>query len=76
MPLKVGDTVRLKTGGPEMTVVGLDLENSDALCIWLVDNVVQRNRFKFLTLRKVEPRSPSLEQIELAMLLENAFTDR
>jgi uncharacterized protein YodC (DUF2158 family) len=76
MMLKVGDIVRQKAGGPEMTVVGVDLRSSDAICIWLVNNVFQRNRFKFLTLQKIERRSPRLEQIELAVLLENCFTDR
>jgi uncharacterized protein YodC (DUF2158 family) len=61
MPFKVGDTVCLKIGGPDMTVEAVDLRSADVLCTWLADNVPQHSRFKSLTLRKAEPRPPKLE---------------
>ncbi len=33
-PLKVGDTVRLKSGGPIMTVEHVDIETQQVLCAW------------------------------------------
>jgi uncharacterized protein YodC (DUF2158 family) len=32
--VKAGDTVRLKSGGPFMTVDGIAANNSQARCIW------------------------------------------
>jgi len=54
MPFKVGEVVRLKTGGPEMTVEAFDAKTPDVVCTWLADKVLQHSRFKSLTLRKVD----------------------
>ena len=54
MPFVVGDVVRLKTGGPDMTVEAADKKRSDVVCSWLAENVRQHARFKSLTLRKVD----------------------
>jgi uncharacterized protein YodC (DUF2158 family) len=54
MGLKIGDVVRLKTGGPEMTVEAVDTNSSDVFCTWFAENASQRSRFKSLILRKVE----------------------
>jgi uncharacterized protein YodC (DUF2158 family) len=53
MPLKVGDVVRLKTGGPEMTVEAADARDADVICTWLADEAPQHRRFKSLALRKL-----------------------
>ena len=37
MSFKVGDVVRLKTGGPEMTVEASDGKSPDIICTWLAD---------------------------------------
>ena len=54
MSFKVGDVVRLKTGGPEMTVEAADAKDADVICTWLADEAPQHRRFKSLTLRKIE----------------------
>ena len=53
MPFKVGDVVRLKTGGPEMIVEAADARDADVICTWLADEAPQHRRFKSLTLRKL-----------------------
>ena len=57
MPFKVGEVVRLKTGGPEMTIEAIDAKSPDVICTWLAENDPQHSRFKSLTLRKVEAAS-------------------
>lgn len=62
MTFKVGDVVRLKTGGPEMTVEAVDTKSHEILCTWLaVEGVPQESRFKGLALRKVEAKSEARE---------------
>ena len=60
MALSVGDVVRLKTGGPEMTVESTAQKGADVLCTWLAEGVAQRSHFKALTLRRVEATPPKL----------------
>ncbi len=38
MALQVGDTVRLKSGGPLMTVESTDYSNGAVNCIWFCDD--------------------------------------
>jgi uncharacterized protein YodC (DUF2158 family) len=33
-PFNVGDVVRLKSGGPRMTVTECDLDNFDVMTVW------------------------------------------
>ena len=54
MSFKIGDVVRLKTGGPEMTVEATDGKSLEVICTWLAEKVHQHSRFKCLTLRKIE----------------------
>jgi uncharacterized protein YodC (DUF2158 family) len=65
MQFKIGDIVRLKLGGPEMTVEAVDLRTADVQCTWLVDNLLHRSRFKLLTVRKAKLRPPKLELAQL-----------
>jgi len=65
MPLNVGDVVRLKTGGPEMTVEAVDAKSPDVICTWHADEVHQHSRFKSLTLRKVEAKPAKAERSSL-----------
>ena len=37
MQFKVGDVVRLKTGGPEMTVEATDEKSPDVICTWIAE---------------------------------------
>jgi uncharacterized protein YodC (DUF2158 family) len=39
LPFKVGDIVRLKTGGPEMTVEAVDMKGPDVICTWVAKTV-------------------------------------
>jgi len=57
--LKVGDTVILKSGGPEMTiesygynVVSGGYYNDRFECIWFDDSVLKRSTFMSVTLEK------------------------
>ena len=69
MEFKIGDIVRLKTGGPEMTVEAVDLRTAEVQCTWLVDNLLHRSRFKSFAVREATLRPPKLE---LSALLQNA----
>ena len=55
-PFKVGDLVRLKTGGPEMTVEAVDARSPDVICTWVAESVRRHGRFKALLLQKVEDK--------------------
>jgi uncharacterized protein YodC (DUF2158 family) len=48
MPFKIGDLVRLRSGGPKMTVV--EQSGDDVTCEWFVKEQVQRRTFKEGTL--------------------------
>ena len=56
MPFKVGDVVRLKTGGPEMTVEAVEARSPDVICTWLAQTVRRHGRFKALLLQKMDER--------------------
>ena len=57
LPFKVGDIVRLKTGGPEMTVEAVDMKGPDVICTWVAETVRRHGRFKGLLLQKVEEKA-------------------
>ena len=48
-----GDVVRLKSGGPIMTV-GMVADDGDLLCQWFTDNKLQESFFNPNSLEKVE----------------------
>ncbi|MEO6924451.1 MAG: DUF2158 domain-containing protein [Bryocella sp.] len=50
--IKTGDVVQLKSGGPKMTVNGLD-EYGNAFCLWFADSKVDSKSFAAETLAKV-----------------------
>jgi uncharacterized protein YodC (DUF2158 family) len=62
MAFKAGDVVRLKTGGPEMTVEAVDTKSPDVICTWVAEKASQRSRFKSLTLRKVDAKPTKAER--------------
>ncbi len=47
---KVGDVVRLKSGGPLMTIESI--KDEDLNCIWFVNNEVRSNYFSKLIIEK------------------------
>ena len=49
-----GDTVRLKSGGPVMTVQTIQ-DNGVAICIWFEGKKRQSHTFMASTLEKAEP---------------------
>ncbi|GAB3585675.1 YodC family protein [Hymenobacter daeguensis] len=53
IPFNVGDTVKLKSGGPMMTVA--ELEGDDVVCVWFEKSQQHKQRFPAATLRKSEP---------------------
>ena len=65
MSFTVGDVVRLKTGGPEMTIEATDGKSPEVICTWLAEKVHQHSRFKSLTLRKVEAAPPKTKRSSL-----------
>ena len=55
---KAGDTVRLKSGGPTMTVTRV--ENEEAYCVWFEGNKNHDHTFPMLSLEKAHPVRPSI----------------
>lgn len=51
----VGDTVKLKSGGPTMTVA--ELEGEDVVCLWFDKSQQCKQRFPAATLQKNTPSS-------------------
>jgi len=43
--IKLGDVVRLKSGGPDMTVISIDVHEllTYARCTWFDENMVQQS---------------------------------
>ena len=56
LPFKVGDIVRLKTGGPEMTVEAVNMKGPDVICTWVAETVRRHGRFNALLLQKVDEK--------------------
>jgi uncharacterized protein YodC (DUF2158 family) len=56
MDLKVGDVVKLKSGGPEMTIQELDAVNGMVDCIWFDGKTQRRDEFSMETVQKAGPR--------------------
>jgi uncharacterized protein YodC (DUF2158 family) len=54
MELKVGDLVKLKSGGPVMTVV--DVDEDEVTCVWF--RKLREADFETVTLEKVEGPAP------------------
>ena len=54
MEFKVGDVVRLKSGGPKMTVDYFDSDTERALCVWFKDGERKQDHFLPETLEKYE----------------------
>jgi uncharacterized protein YodC (DUF2158 family) len=53
MDFQIGDVVRLRSGGPTMTVQEND--GSEVLCQWFTkDNVVMQGRFPVASVKKYE----------------------
>lgn len=48
--LKAGDTVRLNSGGPLMTIYSIDSENQTALCEWFDKKDLKSSSFKLTSL--------------------------
>ena len=59
--IKVGDAVRLKSGGPDMTVsfVRNTASGEMATCDWVIEGVRQHHDFRPEMLAKVEPETKS-----------------
>ena len=65
MQFKVGDVVRLKTGGPEMTVEVADEKSPDVICTWIAETIRRHGRFKALLLHKVVEKAAERERTTL-----------
>jgi uncharacterized protein YodC (DUF2158 family) len=61
--VKAGDVVRLKSGGPDMTVVEVEVDGKVAICTWFdADGKLQGDRFPVEIIRKAGPPSLGTEQ--------------
>jgi uncharacterized protein YodC (DUF2158 family) len=59
MDFKVGDIVVIKSGGPQMTIekigsIGFYNKEVGAHCCWFENNKIQRDVFRFDTLKLVK----------------------
>ena len=52
--IKAGDRVRLKSGGPELTVKNMSDDGKFARCQWFAGNTVEEKSFSVIVLEKVE----------------------
>lgn len=52
MDFHAGDTVKLKSGGPDMTVDWIDKDS--ARCSWFIDNVLNKGVFQLTSLKREE----------------------
>jgi len=48
VPLKPGDVVQLKSGGPFMTIESVD--DADAVCVWFEQSRQNRDKFALIML--------------------------
>lgn len=57
-PIKEGDTVMLKSGGPVMTVNEASTNSANAICVWFSSNSERcEGRFSKRALKKVSPEN-------------------
>jgi uncharacterized protein YodC (DUF2158 family) len=64
MPLKVGDLVRLKIGGPAMTIEAVDGRSPVVICTWIAGEV-RRGRFNASILQKVAEKQDKPERSDV-----------
>ena len=56
--MNVGDIVRLKSGGPVMTVESVDEGKAQAHCVWMKKETPMRHRFSIAALEAAKPPDP------------------
>jgi uncharacterized protein YodC (DUF2158 family) len=56
-PFKPGDTIRLKTGGPAMSVIGSNEFSKTVFCQWFAGDELQKGEFPFTSVEPA-PLSP------------------
>ena len=56
--MNVGDIVRLKSGGPVMTVDSVDQGKAEARCVWMKDETPMERRFSIAALEAAKPPDP------------------
>ena len=64
LPLRftVGDVVRLKSGGPDMTVTALFPMRKEYGCTWFADHKLENTRFPEAALNRAEDGKTASEQ--------------
>lgn len=60
--LKVGDLVKLKSGGVKMTIEEIN-DDGDVSCVWFDGTQPQRGAFPAITLMKVDSPKASIKAI-------------
>jgi uncharacterized protein YodC (DUF2158 family) len=59
MDLKIGDVVRLKSGGPKMTIAEIgDSDDKRVKCIWFDGNKKNEDIFEEAIIAIAEPTTP------------------
>ncbi|MCK4819568.1 DUF2158 domain-containing protein [bacterium] len=61
--LKVGDVVKLKSGGIKMTIEEIVVDDGDVSCVWFDGTQPQRGEFPAITLMKVDSPKVGIKAI-------------
>ena len=56
--MNVGDIVRLKSGGPVMTVNSVSVDRGMAHCVWMKDETPMARTFSIAALEAAKPPDP------------------
>ena len=56
--MNAGDVVRLKSGGPDMTVDWVSQGKAQARCVWMKDETPMKGRFSIVALEAAKPPDP------------------
>ena len=56
--MNAGDIVRLKSGGPDMTVELAEDVKSKVVCVWMSNGKVMRGKFEKTALKAAKPHDP------------------
>ncbi len=60
MTFAVGDSVKLKSGGPVITVIAVDQTAGSVACSWFKDRTAMRETFPSAALKRVDQRRKTL----------------
>jgi len=62
---KEGDVVQLKSGGPKMTIVVLDISSGEATCSWCEGRKPTEDIFDVVALELIAQQKPTSDRFRL-----------